>query len=188
MSRAHHRPPPRWWDSLLIGLTSMVIGTVLARFILAMAEQARQSGNLEQAFDSTVMLFSPAIFLLAGAGLISRGLLGLSSALLQRRPRHRSQSEPPPSSGPPTSSLHAEADPQRAQPGHDRYRRACAELGVLPGSSWPVIRATWRRKLQEWHPDQGGDPELWYRRLAAYTLLEAWERFEEDSPDQIPKV
>ena len=173
-----------------------------------MAEQARRNGNLEQAFDSTVMLVSPAIFLLAGAGLISRGLLGLAGALLRKRPprggasshqfshaagtdpspRHRPQ--PPPTPAPPPGAVKAgpEAAPEGDLRGHDRYLRACAELGVPPGSDWPVIRATWRRKLQQWHPDQGGNPELWYRRLAAYTLLEAWERFDHDSPDADPEL
>ncbi|MCT0224192.1 hypothetical protein [Synechococcus sp. CS-1328] len=203
MSRAHHRPPPRWWDSLWIGLTSVVIGAVLAAIILAMAEQARRNGNLEQARDSTVMLFSPAIFLLAGGGLISRGLLGLAGALLRRwsrrggatphqfshatgadpSPRHRPQTPPTPAPLPAAAKAGPEAAPPSDLRGHDRYLRACAELGVPPGSDWPVIRASWRRKLQHWHPDQGGDPELWYRRLAAYTLLEAWERFDHDSKD-----
>jgi curved DNA-binding protein CbpA len=50
-------------------------------------------------------------------------------------------------------------------------------LGVEPGTDWMVIRAIWRRKLQSWHPDQGGDHEVWLRKTAAYTLLEAWEQF-----------
>ncbi|MFQ6539853.1 MULTISPECIES: hypothetical protein [Aphanothece] len=57
------------------------------------------------------------------------------------------------------------------------YREACEELGVLPGSSWQQVRATWRRNLMRWHPDQGGDPGLWPRRQTAYQLLEAWYAF-----------
>jgi hypothetical protein len=57
------------------------------------------------------------------------------------------------------------------------YREACEELGVLPGSSWQDVRATWRRNLMHWHPDQGGDPKLWSRRNAAYQLLVAWYEF-----------
>ena len=57
------------------------------------------------------------------------------------------------------------------------YREACEELGVLPGSGWQDVRATWRRKVMDWHPDQGGDSRLWVRRNAAYQLLVAWYEF-----------
>ena len=57
------------------------------------------------------------------------------------------------------------------------YREACEELGVLPGSGWQEVRATWRRKVMDWHPDQGGDSRLWVRRNAAYQLLVAWYEF-----------
>ena len=57
------------------------------------------------------------------------------------------------------------------------YREACEELGVLPGSGWQEVRATWRRKVIDWYPDQGGDSRLWVRRNAAYQLLVAWYEF-----------
>lgn len=57
------------------------------------------------------------------------------------------------------------------------YRDACEELGVLPGSGWQDVRATWRRNVMDWHPDQGGDSRLWVRRNAAYQLLVAWYEF-----------
>jgi predicted nucleic acid-binding Zn-ribbon protein len=57
------------------------------------------------------------------------------------------------------------------------YEDACGELGVLPGSPWTAVRATWRQGLLRWHPDQGGDPAAWPRRQAAYQLLEAWYAF-----------
>ena len=57
------------------------------------------------------------------------------------------------------------------------YAEACAEIGVLPGSDWIVVRATWRRNLKQWHPDQGGDAQRWNRRHAAYQLLSAWYDF-----------
>ena len=57
------------------------------------------------------------------------------------------------------------------------YREACEELGVLPGSGWQDVSATWRRKVMDWHPDQGGDSRLWVRRNAAYQLLVAWYEF-----------
>jgi DnaJ-domain-containing protein 1 len=71
-------------------------------------------------------------------------------------------------------------DPQAAggsDPWLTGYREACEELGVVPGSSWTVVRATWRRNLKTWHPDQGGDAERWIRRNAAYQLLTAWYEF-----------
>lgn len=57
------------------------------------------------------------------------------------------------------------------------YREACEELGVIPGSGWQEVRATWHRKVIDWHPDQGGDSRLWVRRNAAYQLLVAWYEF-----------
>jgi DNA repair exonuclease SbcCD ATPase subunit len=57
------------------------------------------------------------------------------------------------------------------------YREACAELGVVPGSSWTAVRASWRRHLKQWHPDQGGDAGRWNRRNGAYELLAAWHAF-----------
>ena len=57
------------------------------------------------------------------------------------------------------------------------YEDACGELGVVPGSPWTAVRAIWRQGLLRWHPDQGGDPSAWPRRLAAYQLLEAWYAF-----------
>jgi hypothetical protein len=62
------------------------------------------------------------------------------------------------------------------------YQEACAELGVLSGASWSEVRASWRRNLMRWHPDQGGDPERWSRRHAAYQLLEAWHAFSSAAP------
>ena len=48
---------------------------------------------------------------------------------------------------------------------------------MVPGSSWTVVRATWRQNLKRWHPDQGGDPARWNRRNGAYELLAAWHAF-----------
>lgn len=62
------------------------------------------------------------------------------------------------------------------------YQEACAELGVLTGATWPEVRASWRRNLLRWHPDQGGDAGRWSRRHAAYQLLEAWHTFSAAAP------
>ena len=144
-------------DSLLHGLISLGLGALLAAFILVGASQHGGQGNSQLAADSLRMLWSPAIFAGVGVLLIANGLLrGLW--LLLRRP-----------------VLQAAAAPERPA---DAYERACAELGVEPGSAWFLVRSTWRRNLPKWHPDQGGAVDVWQRKLAAYTLLEAWQQFE----------
>ena len=155
-------------ESLLHGLISLGLGALLAAFILVGASQQGGQGNSQLAADSLRMLWSPAIFAGVGVLLIANGLLrGLW--LLVRRPV---LVRPLPSR--PVSP--AAAAPERPA---DAYERACAELGVEPGSAWAVVRSTWRRNLPKWHPDQGGAVEVWRRKLAAYTLLEAWQQFEE---------
>ncbi|MCP9878577.1 hypothetical protein KBY74_01695, partial [Cyanobium sp. A1C-AMD] len=115
-------------------------------------------GNSKLAADSLRMLWSPAIFAGVGVLLIANGLLRCLWLLLRR------------------SVSQAAAAPERPA---DAYERACAELGVEPGSAWAVVRSAWRRNLPKWHPDQGGAVDVWRRKLAAYTLLEAWKEFEE---------
>jgi hypothetical protein len=66
---------------------------------------------------------------------------------------------------------------QEVDPFLRSYREACEQIGVLPGSTWQEVRAVWRRNLLQWHPDQGGDTDLWGRRNAAYQLLAAWYEF-----------
>lgn len=150
-------------DSLLHGLISLGLGALLAAFILVGASQQGGQGNSQLAADSLRMLWSPAIFAGVGVLLIANGLLrGLW--LLVRRPVLVRPVSP------------AAAAPERPA---DAYERACAELGVEPGSAWVLVRSTWRRNLPQWHPDQGGAVEVWRRKLAAYTLLEAWQQFEE---------
>jgi len=138
-------------ESLLHGLISLGLAAILAAFILVGASQQGGQGNSQLAADSMRMLWSPAIFAAVGVLLIANGLL------LKR----------------PVSP--AAAAPERPA---DAYERACAELGVEPGSDWAVVRSAWRRNLPKWHPDQGGAVDVWRRKLAAYTLLEAWQQFE----------
>jgi len=150
-------------ESLLHGLISLGLGALLAAFILVGASQQGGQGNSQLAADSLRMLWSPAIFAGVGVLLIANGLLrGLW--LLVRRPVLSRPVSP------------AAAAPERPA---EAYERACAELGVEPGSAWAVVRSTWRRNLPKWHPDQGGAVDVWRRKLAAYTLLEAWQQFEE---------
>lgn len=72
--------------------------------------------------------------------------------------------------------------PETTQPGRQQgqqYHLACQALAIPPGSPWPVVRETWRRNVKRWHPDQGGDPQVWMHRQAAYQLLEAWYQFDQ---------
>jgi len=158
--RARIRPA---LDSLLHGLISLGLAALLAAFILVGASQQGGQGNSQLAADSLRMLWSPALLVGVGVLLIANGLLrGLW--LLVRRPVLSRPVSP------------AAAAPERPA---DAYERACAELGVEPGSGWVLVRSTWRRNLPKWHPDQGGAVDVWRRKLAAYTLLEAWQQFEE---------
>ena len=145
-------------DSLLHGLISLGLAALLTAFILVGASQHGGQGNSQLAADSLRMLWSPAIFAGVGVLLIANGLLRCLWLLLRRRVSP------------------AAAAPERPA---DAYERACAELGVEPGSDWAVVRSAWRRNLPKWHPDQGGAVDVWRRKLAAYTLLEAWKEFEE---------
>jgi len=161
-------------DSLLHGLISLGLGALLATFILVGASQQGGQGNTQLAADSLRMLWSPAIFAGVGVLLIANGLLRCLWLLLSRQQRARPVLVRP---------VLVRSSPGRsaaiAPPLPDAYRRACAELGVEPGSDWPLVRSAWRRNLPQWHPDQGGALEVWRRKLAAYTLLEAWQQFEE---------
>lgn len=160
-------------ESLLHGLISLGLGALLAAFILVGASQQGGQGNSQLASDSLRMLWSPAIFAGVGVLLIANGLLrGLW--LLVRRP----VLVRPVLNRPVLPAAPAAAAPERPA---DAYERACAELGVEPGSAWAVVRSTWRRNLPKWHPDQGGAENVWRRKLAAYTLLDAWKQFEEPS-------
>ena len=170
-------------ESLLHGLISLGIALVLAGFILSTATQHGRHGNPQLAADSLHMLWSPAVFAGVGALLIANGLVRSLWLMRPRSSRVRSRVVVPSRDAPPAQAPAATAAPPAAASASapappDAYGRACAELGVEPGSPWPVVRATWRRNLSRWHPDQGGSPELWSRKLAAYTLLEAWQQFE----------
>ena len=155
-------------ESLLHGLISLGLAAILAAFILVGASQQGGQGNSQLAADSMRMLWSPAIFAAVGVLLIANGMLRAMWVLLRRQQRAR----PVLVRSPPGRSA------EIAPPPPDAYRRACAELGVEPGSDWALVRSAWRRNLPRWHPDQGGDCETWSRKLADYTLLEAWQQFE----------
>ena len=48
----------------------------------------------------------------------------------------------------------------------------CAELDLPPSSTWKEIKKGWRKQVFKWHPDRGGDPETWLRKLRSYEALE----------------
>lgn len=151
-------------ESLLHGLISLGLGALLAAFILVGAGQQGGQGNSQLAADSLRMLWSPAIFAGVGVLLIANGLLRGLWLLVRPVP-----------SRPVLPAAPAAAAPERPD---EVYERACAEPGVEQGSGWAVVRSTWRRNLPNWHTDQGGAIDVWRRKLAAYTLLEAWQQFE----------
>lgn len=172
---------------------SLAIAALLALALLAHAEQARRQGDLQLARDSVRMLWSPAVFGGAGVLFLLRGIgppyrlpgrlrsrqavpVGAARARAAAAPAVQARASAAAAASPPGSPAPEVAPASAPAPG-DRYQQACQELGVSPGAEWVVVRATWRRQLQHWHPDNGGDPEQWIRKKAAYALLEAWEQF-----------
>lgn len=54
----------------------------------------------------------------------------------------------------------------------ESFRERCRrELGLSAPCSWSELRRHWRRCSLAWHPDRGGDPQLWLRRQRAYEAL-----------------
>lgn len=51
------------------------------------------------------------------------------------------------------------------------HRLCCRELGLPAGSGWTQIRSHWRRQSLRWHPDHGGDVDIWLRKNRAYEAL-----------------
>lgn len=160
----------RPWLTLLQGLLALGLAVLLAQLIVTAAEQHQRSGQGQIAADGLAMLWAPAVLALTGVVRIVQaaaqtlvqalGLLGRRPAPLQPPPRVARSPLPPPA--PPSLQ--------------DSYRHACAALGVAPGSSWEEVRAAWRRQLPHWHPDRGGDLELWHQRQSAYRLLAELKR------------
>lgn len=50
-------------------------------------------------------------------------------------------------------------------------RLCCRELGLPASSRWAQIRSHWRRQSLRWHPDHGGDVDIWLRKNRAYEAL-----------------
>lgn len=51
------------------------------------------------------------------------------------------------------------------------HRLCCRELGLPASSGWAQIRSHWRRQSLRWHPDHGGDVDIWLRKNRAYEAL-----------------
>ena len=171
-------------ESFLLGSSSLAMALLLAGLIEEGVKVHIRNGNAQLAADSLAMLWSPGVFALLAGVFLLRGFFQIALLTSRRFPRPRRSDRP----GARLWRPHRPVRPAASLPGRrtvisrpagacatDPYRLACQELGVNPGSSWNTIRATWRRGIPLWHPDAGGDPDLWHRRLAAYNLLEAWE-------------
>ncbi len=190
------RRHPRIVAPLVLGVASVTAGLLLARLILTAAELHQRSGNGQMAHDALLMLWAPGVLAFAGLVWIVRGLLRsvlqLLRLLLGRRaplqtaaafagsPGRAVSGKAPPGRATSDRAASENVVPGNAGPGNvasvrvEPYLRACAALGVAPGSSWAEIRVAWRRQVPSWHPDRGGDLHLWHQRLEAYRVLEAW--------------
>lgn len=51
--------------------------------------------------------------------------------------------------------------------------RCLNELGLPTNASWKEIKSGWRKQVFRWHPDRGGDPEIWLVKLRSYEALES---------------
>lgn len=172
---------PRIVAPLFLGVASVTAGLLLARLILTAAELHQRSGNGQMANDALLMLWAPGVLAFAGLVWIVRGLLRsvlqLLRLLLGRRAPLQTAAAFASSPG---RAVSGKAVSHNVVSGNvpwvrvEPYLRACAALGVAPGSSWAEIRAEWRRQVPSWHPDRGGDLDLWHQRLEAYRVLEAW--------------
>jgi hypothetical protein len=161
----------RPWQTLLQGLLALGLAVLLAQQIVTAAEHHQRSGQSQIAADGLAMLWAPSVLALAGMGRTLQAVVQILAQALGLLGRRRAPlPSPPPSVASPSQS------PPPVSPLREEYRHACAALGVAPGSSWAVIRAAWRRQLPQWHPDHGGDLELWHQRQSAYRLLAELKR------------
>ena len=132
-----------WLPPLLGGCLALLLAHQLARFI-AVAVAARQAdGLLQLARDGRLMLWSPVLLALAGGLALLRGLWLLRPArralspggersLAAGRPRQR-----------PYADQHTYVTPLQPLPAVDpALAQAWSLLGLEPGSSWSVVRAT----------------------------------------------
>ena len=60
---------------------------------------------------------------------------------------------------------------QHRRKAHNRFRDELELLGLAPGATFAQIRAAYRKKARELHPDRGGSDEAMKRVNAAYHAL-----------------
>ncbi len=158
---------------LLLGGAALLLAWLVATLMRLAVEHHEHLGNSQLAADGRAMAWVPALLALAGVLFLLGALSHAVQALLRR---HRVAAEPhqPPR---PRWRVPSRTRPRRpgggAPPSRDPHHWAWAALGLVPGTAWPQIRAHWRSQLRQWHPDAGGDLDLWHRRQEAYRLLAA---------------
>jgi hypothetical protein len=143
-----------------------VLAIELARFIEAAAAAHLAEGRLQLAQDGRWMLWAPAVLAFGALLVLLHGLRSLGASAPQRAaPRGLRRGEP---------CRRSYRSPLQPLPAVDQgLAQAWVVLELEPGSSWSVVRSNWRRRLRHWHPDAGGDPQLWHQRLEAYRTLQA---------------
>jgi hypothetical protein len=165
--------------SLLMGSLSLAIAPALEVLMQSTLRQYQQRGATELATDTRMLLWWPWLMGAIGVGFLIKALLQAVAG--RRQPRQpRSMRAMRRARRGPLPRLTAERRGARA-PLQDPYRQACAVLGVPPGSNWAEIRSSWRRQLIHWHPDHGGDPDLWHQRVEAYEQLKAREERDQNA-------
>ena len=148
-----------------MGILGLAIAPVLELLMQATLRHYQQQGSAELATDTRMLLWWPWLMAAIGAYFLIQALRDALAEASEPARQQPMQRQPPRRLAP--------APRGQRQTLQDPYRQACALLGVPPGSSWAEIRACWRRQLIHWHPDHGGDAELWHQRVQAYEQLKA---------------
>ena len=170
-ARRSRRPlPARCLRALAKAGICLPAAEALRQLIEQGARQQQLQGQADLAADALRMLWCPALLAATGVLFLAQALLLAGAGLRRRRAGDRSRPKP--------ASRRVQPPPMRWRPVRpaDPHLQACVELGLPPGSSWSEIREHWRRQVGGWHPDRGGDLQLWHQRLAAYRLLREREQ------------
>jgi len=166
--RSQRPVPQRCLRALAKAGLCLLAAEALRQMIEQGAHRLLLEGEPELAADALRMLWCPALLAAAGALFLLQTLLLVLlptiAAVAAPRPHHRHVPAPPP------------PRPRRPVRPVEPHLQACIELGLPPGSNWHEIHEHWRRQVSHWHPDRGGDVQLWHQRLAAYRLLREREQ------------